>query len=434
MVKKMIIFIVITGFIITIFFETISYASFIPATTELYGGLYDGKVIAYSEISAFKLTLANGAVITYANVTGDTYQIVTEQGRNVQVAIILDLSSSMTGEVLEEAKAAAKSLVQRLMGLGENTEISLVTFAKKTQTNVGLTGSADEVIGAIDSTEVMDNYTIMAPAISVADEILNEGKVENTYQYCVIFSDFAVADPEETSSSISNMEANGVGVCRVRVSSTGVNWGNVDKAVETIEGEVVDNIVDDFEFSNEPPYCIILDDKIIITLDNELMQAAQIDIEYKINIKSSYAISSVEIEDLTSKNLAYDPNAKLLTEDKTNADYGWTLTGESGLYTGEDKNIIYSNDSSIPKKGCLQKKIVYSKLLSPAEDSNFEHSTTFKLGGDSDNGTATIPSLSIIITPPYGEKNNNTIFILITVLICCVAITIKQILLNQKNK
>ena len=51
MVKKMIIFIVITGFIITIFFETISYASFIPATTELYGGLYDGKVIAYSEIN-----------------------------------------------------------------------------------------------------------------------------------------------------------------------------------------------------------------------------------------------------------------------------------------------------------------------------------------------------------------------------------------------
>ena len=73
-------------------------------------------------------------------------------------------------------------------------------------------------------------------------------------------------------------------------------------------------------------------------------------------------------------------------------------------------------------------------MLSSAEESKFEHSTVFRLNNDSENGMATMESLPVIITPPYGEKNNNTIFILITVLICCVAITIKQILLNRKNK
>ena len=435
--KRKIIFIVTTIFIIIIFFTSISFASFIPETIELYSGLYDGKVIAYSEMRAFRLTLANGAVITYSTVTGDTYQIVTDAGRNVQVAIVLDLSSSMTGDVLEEAQAAAKSLVQDLMGLGEDTEFALVSFAKDTETNVGLTGSGDSVIEAIDNTAVMDNYTIMAPAISTADGILSEGKDENAYQYCVIFSDFYLADPEATNSSISAMESKGVGVCRVTVSSSGVNWGDVNKAKETIEGEVVDNVIEDFNFIQEPPYCMILDDKIVITLDNELMQGAVIEIEYEINIKSSYAMSSVEIEDLTNGNVVYNPNAKLITEDKTNSDYGWTLTGDSGLYTNQDKDIVFSNDSSIPKKGCLSKKIVYSRMLSPAEDANFEHATTFKLAGDSENGAATVSSYSLIITPPYGENNINTnliifIAIILTVVICSFAIKIKHNLLHRK--
>ncbi len=426
MIKRKIIFIVITIFIIAFVFATACYG-FTPATTELYNGLYDGKVIAYSEMRAFRLTLANGAVLAYSTVSGDTYQIVTEQGRNVQVVIILDLSSSMTGDVLKEAQEAAKNLVQSLMDrLGVDTEIGLVSFALDAETNVGLTGSGDEIIGAIDSTEVMDNYTYMAPAVGLADELLSGGKNDHTYQYCVIFSDFALADGEETNNALSSMEASGVGVCRVQVSSSGVNGGDVSNAISTIEGEVVDNVVTEFEFSDEPPNCMILDDKVVITLDSELMQGAKMEIEYEINIKSSYALDGVQIEDLTNGNLAYNPDAKLLTEDKTNADYGWTQTGDSELYEDGDKDVVYSTASSIAKKGCLSKKIVYSKILSSAENANFEHSTTFLLGGDTENGAATIPSYSIVVTPPYGGEsivNLRIVLFILTSIIITIILT-----------
>ena len=82
MIKRKIIFIVITIFIIAFVFATACYG-FTPATTELYNGLYDGKVIAYSEMRAFRFNSCNGAVLAYSTVSGDTYQIVTEQGRNV---------------------------------------------------------------------------------------------------------------------------------------------------------------------------------------------------------------------------------------------------------------------------------------------------------------------------------------------------------------
>ena len=73
MPKKLTVFIVITIFII-VNFTSVTYASFTPTAVELY----DGKVIAYSEISAFKLTLANGLVISSASIEGDSEQLITE--------------------------------------------------------------------------------------------------------------------------------------------------------------------------------------------------------------------------------------------------------------------------------------------------------------------------------------------------------------------
>ena len=105
MLKRMIVFIVITIFIFTIL-APMSLASFTPTTVELY----DGKVIAYSELSAFKLTLGNGAVIVSATVSGDSQQIVTTTSANVQVVLIIDVSGSMTGTKIEKAKSSAKAL------------------------------------------------------------------------------------------------------------------------------------------------------------------------------------------------------------------------------------------------------------------------------------------------------------------------------------
>ena len=170
MLKKMIMFLVITIFIFTIL-APISCASFTPTVVELY----DGKVIAYSEISAFKLTLANGAVIASATVSGDSQQIVTTTSANIQVVLIIDVSGSMTGTRIEKAKSSAKTLVENLYGLSEGTQVGLISFSSGAQQLTDLTTSKDTVISAIDGLNAYGG-TNMSPSLDLASQMLAQGK------------------------------------------------------------------------------------------------------------------------------------------------------------------------------------------------------------------------------------------------------------------
>lgn len=111
MLRKFTLLIIIIMFI----FLTVSpksYSSFTPKIVELY----DGKVVAYSEVNSFKLTLANGLVVSSASLKGDSNQIITETSGDVQVVLILDTSASMSeGTKLEKAKSAAINMVENLL-------------------------------------------------------------------------------------------------------------------------------------------------------------------------------------------------------------------------------------------------------------------------------------------------------------------------------
>ena len=76
-------------------------------------------------------------------------------------------------------------------------------------------------------------------------------------------------------------------------------------------------------------------------------------------------------------------------------------------------------------------------MLSSAEESKFEHSTVFRLNNDSENGMATMESLPVIITPPYGENDSNVtliIFIALAIILAIILIKIIQsISLKTKN-
>ena len=520
MLKRMIVFIVITIFIFTIL-APMSLASFTPTTVELY----DGKVIAYSELSAFKLTLGNGAVIVSATVSGDSQQIVTTTSANVQVVLIIDVSGSMTGTKIEKAKNSAKTLVENLYGLNEGTQVGVISFSSDAQRLTGLTTSKDEVINAIDG---LDAYggTVMSPALDLATDLLENGKENyeaqepptdedgnvldkpDLHQYCVILTDGATQNPESCYQTLQNMDNNEIGLYGILLESNyteafsqgGKTIGNLyvnisnqelldiyNQIFDEIFSELVENVVTEFEFSNEPENCIVLDNGIFITLDSELMQGARLDLEYVVNIKSTMDINSVEVEDLTNGNLVYDGNSSLLSEEnKINSDYGWNPAVEPRLYTNDDKLVIgvYENSSTstpdntpdnppvenpdtptnpdspeyIPtpptdendgiilistdgqaggeqedstaviKAGeTYKKKIIYSKLLSPAEESKFEHSTVFRLNNDSEAGMATMESIPVVITPPYGENNSNItliIFILMAIIFTIILIRI----------
>lgn len=527
MLKRMIVFIVITIFIFTIL-APMSLASFTPITVELY----DGKVIAYSELSAFKLTLGNGAVIVSATVSGDSQQIVTTTSANVQVVLIIDVSGSMTGTKIEKAKSSAKALVENLYELNEGTQIGVISFSSDAQKLTDLTTSKDTVTTAISRLGASGG-TNMSPALDLATQLLDAGKADyeaqepptdedgnvldkpDLHQYCVILTDGATQDPSSCYEKLKNMDNNGIGLYEILLESNateafsmgGTIIGNLyvniseqelldiyNQIFDEIFNELVENVVSEFEFSNEPENCIVLDNGIFITLDSELMQGARLDLEYVVNIKSTMDINSVEVEDLTNGNLVYDGNSSLLSEEnKINSDYGWNPAVEPRLYTNDDKLIIGVYDNSpttetpppedtpetpedppvenpdtpinpdnpeyIPtpptdendgivlisvdgqaggeqeedstaviKAGeTYKKKIIYSKLLSPAEESKFEHSTVFRLNNDSEAGMATLESIPVVITPPYGENNSNIaliIFILMAIIFTIILIRI----------
>ena len=512
MLKKLIMFIVITIFLF-MFSTSTSYAGFAPTTVELY----DGKVIAYAEISAFKLTLANGAVIASATVKGDTQQIVTTTSANIQVVLIIDVSGSMSGTKLQKAKDAANTLVENLYNLSEKAKIALVSFSSGANIEVGLTNSKQDVLNSINFLDASGG-TNMTPALDKAKQILDEGKSSyeaedsadgnekpDLHQYCIILTDGADQDPFTCYERLKDIDNAGIEIYGILLESNyadafrqnGITIGTLyenisnqqlleiyNKIFDEIYNELIENVVTDFEFSNEPLNCIILSNGIFITLDSELMQGARLDIEYVINIKSSIDISSVEVEDLTNGNVVYDGNTSLLTEEeKINSDYGWNIVGEPRLYTGDDKLVIGVYDTSnnpddtpdsnppvetpenpdnpeyiptpptddndgivlisvdgqeasssavISRGETYQKKIIYSKLLSSVEDSKFEHSTMFRLNNDSESGMATLPSIPVIITPPYGSTNNNNLLFIILAIVIILIITFTIIKLKKK--
>ena len=464
MLRKFTLLIIIIMFI----FLTVSpksYSSFTPKIVELY----DGKVVAYSEVNSFKLTLANGLVVSSASLKGDSNQIITETSGDVQVVLILDTSASMSeGTKLEKAKSAAINMVENLLNLGGNTEIALVSFASDAQIINNLTNSKEVLFNSINNL-VSSGGTDMSPALDLASDILNDGqrnheasnnKENDLYQYCVILTDGATIEPQNCFNKLKNIESNNIGIYSVLLECTsksafeqnnekiGTIYENIseqqllgiyDEIFNTIYEELVETEISDFEFEDDIKNYIAVDTGVFISLDKEIMQGARLDIEYTINIKSSIDINEIEIEDLTDGNIGYSSDSQLLTEEKTNKDYGWNISSETRL-CDENKNILsiyqLNNDEPIIERGqVFQKRILYSKILSSTDDTRFEHSTIVRINGNSEYGLASLESVPIVITPPYGDNNNNLImYIVLFILIIISFILVKKKIINNKDK
>ena len=107
-------------------------------------------------------------------------------------------------------------------------------------------------------------------------------------------------------------------------------------------------------------------------VDEELIYGATVEIEYAIRIKntSSLTFNNIKIVDYLKDGFTIDPTSQLLTEDATNAKYGWgaETVDESKLSQElKDDNLSYSiatlNNTKLGNNGERYVKVLFSTLL-----------------------------------------------------------------------
>lgn len=461
MLKKIQIIILLLILIITIIVP-FSYSGFTPNVVELY----DGKVIAYSEISALKLTLSNGTVVTSTIINGDTKQNVIQIAEYLQLVLVIDTSGSMSGSSMSNTKEAALTLSENLLALGENVQIGVVNFASTGYLQTMLTHDFGIVQSAIQGL-IAAGDTNMLPGLDYARQLLQQGKIDyersgnkehQLYQYCVVLTDGVTSNPNgcydslkylnedmnvsiygilvgDASDSAFKQDGTTIGEIYENISQDEI-WDIYDEIYDMIYEEVIENVIP--EFKDKSQNFIILDTGVFITLDSEIMQGAILEIEYIINIKSSIDVYDVQLQDLISEKISFDPDMKLLTEDKTNRDEGWELIEDGSKYQGQ-KSVAYINETAsdeplIKRRQPLQKKVVYSTLLSSEVDASYGHSTTFRLNKDAVNGTANMNSLPVVVVPPYGDEKFNNVTIITLITLVFIAVILIIILKIKKRK
>lgn len=162
-------------------------------------------------------------------------------------------------------------------------------------------------------------------------------------------------------------------------------------------------------------------DDIYIIVDNELLNGAKIEIEYEIMAYALNGIAGLTITDFVADTgLGFDPKEKLLTEDKTNEELGWT-TCEEGVETSFSPD---ENGGNMPSG--LSKKIVLSKIISNNDENayvNTARCSTASYGVGQSSATIfrrDVQSEYVIIIPPTGK--NYIVFGIVTVLVGLILI------------
>ena len=167
-------------------------------------------------------------------------------------------------------------------------------------------------------------------------------------------------------------------------------------------------------------------DSIYLILENELAHGAKIEIEYEITAYALNGISGLTITDYVGDTgLDYDPEAKLLTEDRTNEEVGWKVNSEGVTTT------FSSGDSGGSMPSSISKKIVLSKLISTNDDNVYINTavcSTASYGvGQSVASTfkREVTSEAVTIIPPTGENYVIIIAIASFVILIIILTTIK---------
>ncbi len=465
-----------------------SYGIFTPYIYEAE----DKSVIAYAELNAATISLPSGERIQSTNINGGTQMNIETIKEPVEIVLIIDRSGSMASSVMnmeedmgneiketriEVAKKAAISFVENFLKVAENIKISVIAFSSSTSVMIERSSDESAIKSAIN--EILPGGgTKINPALKEAERIWAK-KEKDAHAFLINLTDGATTDSASKSyDKLMQMQKNNIGIYNVLLESMnteaftydGVDAGKIyenassEDLIEIYEEiytnicyEIIDNKIDSF-IENAQNY-FVADNNLFMHLDQEMIQGSRLDLEYIINIKTAFNCTELKLQEEVDKKLNFNESAKMISEDKTNADYGWKVNEDLSYkkYNNSDNyhNLVLSISESseedpdkeyiIKKGGTYQVKLLLSCLLTSREDANYLNTLTFEVtegkkeddvkgdyngmidfeGGNNNNNntdeelkkiTKELRSMEINIIPPFGEeKGYNKIWILILV-------------------
>ncbi len=412
----------------------------------------DNKIIAYSELNAATITLPSGKRIQSTNVNGNTNMDIQEITAPLEIVLVIDISSSMiTNGRMGSAKTSAKTLVENLFNVAQSIQVSLIAFNSRAFILVNSSNDKNAILGSIDSLRAAGS-TNMLPAIQSAETIFKKISSSNTYSFLVCLTDGKTQNSEECAKKLSTLEKNGVYIYNILLQTIsdeafyidGIPIGTIyedispeelasiyDEIYFSICQETIVNTVDDF-IENAQNY-FVADDNLFMFLDQELLQGCLLEVEYIINIKTAFPCTKLELKDVVDKKFNFNPSSSLISEEKTNADYGWEIDEQLSHKKGNGLILSLTESSEedpdkdyiIKKGGSYEVKLLLSCLLTTKEDANYTNSLTFRLknGDQPDNISNWLEtkSMEVNIIPPFGQDQNLlTKFIIFTILIIII--------------
>lgn len=469
--KRKIINIICIFLTIVCLMSNFSYGIFTPYIYEAE----DKSVIAYAELNAANIYLPSGECIQRTNINGGTQMNIEKIMEPIEVVLVIDVSGSMKsngttleeGEIkptgktrLETAQQAAINFVENFFNVAESIKISVIAFNSKASTKITKSSDKSAIESAINALSP-GGGTKMLPALKQAENILFNKEQDNTHSFLVNLTDGATDGALSCYTKLLEMQNKNIGIYNVLLetgrteafSQDGVDAGTLytnvsseelmgiyDEIYNLVCSEVVDNKIDSF-IENAQNY-FVADNNLFMHLDKEMLQGSRLDLEYIINIKTAFNCTKIRLQEEVDKKLNFNPSSKMISEDKTNADYGWKVNEQLSYKKNNDNdqhNLVLSITESsednpdkeyvIKKGGTYQVKLLLSCLLTNKEDANYRNSLLFEVTegiksdiiGDDQNQdgrkvSKELESMEINIIPPFGEdKSYNKIWILILV-------------------
>ena len=405
--------------IIFLAFANIVYANSTILVSE------DNRIVAYKEVNAVRLTLSDGQVMSYSSLDKHISQEITENIDPVEIIFVLDCSGSMTSHSrITQLKEATTALITKLYELlpADKLTIGLIPFNSQVISDqvLDLTNQLPVITQRINSLQASGG-TRISGAIDLATSKFTPNSTSK--KIIITVTDGSVSDASDTTNSLSTVISQGIAInsiffdlapqtCFTSVVPTEnifeINTSSGNTIYETMVNTLYDSIyselveiVENTSTSNSYNAALLPNELILITLDDELMHGAILEIEYIFTIQLQTDCTSIYIQDYLTPELIYAEDAKLLTENQTNASYHWQFNGQTLTYSSISPN-------NMKKGSTITQKVVVSTTLTPKNSNNrFENNAYFQIvRADGENFTGESNALSVLVLPPFGKETS----------------------------